>query len=104
MVITPQLEVDMLCEDVSAATARLVHERSGREPAAVQTVLDGDVVAVLVRESFRARVADRLELRRALCEEIQRVSSRRVVGFLTEHARDAAVGVYVFVLAATSAA
>lgn len=105
MGITPQLTVDTLCEDVSSAAARLVQERSGREPAAVAAALDGDVVTVLVRESpAPARVADRADLHHALFEEVQRISSRRVVGFLCEHVRDAAVGMYVFVLAATSAA
>jgi uncharacterized protein YbcI len=100
---------------ISTATVRLLHEYTGRGPTKAKTLINGDVVTVLLADTLtkgeRKLVANgrsdrvlqlrhdyQLTMRDELIATVERQLERKVIAFMSQNHIDPDLAVEVFVL------
>jgi uncharacterized protein YbcI len=100
---------------ISTAAVQLLHEYTGRGPTKAKTMINGDVVTVLLRDTLTrgerklvdGGAADRvlqlrhdyqLVMRDDLVEVVEQQLGRKVIAFMSQNHIDPDLGVEVFLL------
>jgi uncharacterized protein YbcI len=104
-----------LAAEISTLVVRLMSEYTGRGPTKARTTINGDLIAVLLRDTLTkgerqlvalGKVENVMQMRRAFqgamqeeaCAAIEELVGRKVIGFMSDNHADPDLAIEVFVL------
>lgn len=111
----PAVVGQSLAAEISTLVVRLMSEYTGRGPTKARTTINGDLIAVLLRDTLTkgerqlvalGKVESVMQMRRAFqgameeeaCAAIEELVGRKVIGFMSDNHADPDLAIEVFVL------